>query len=73
MPKKHLDLPISAVARVVKRAGIDRVSKDAAVALADALEQEATKIGREAAALASHAGRKTVTAEDVRLARKNVK
>ena len=60
-------LPISAVERLIRSVGAPRVSRDAAVALASILEQRGAAIAAKAVKLSRHAGRKTVTAEDVRL------
>ncbi|MEK6843734.1 MAG: histone family protein [Candidatus Micrarchaeota archaeon] len=62
------DLPLAAVERLIRKAGAERVSEDASEALADILEEYAITLGQKAAALAKHAGRKTVTGEDVKLA-----
>lgn len=63
-------IPLAAMERLLKKAGAHRVSEDAKAALKDALEAFAEKIGKEAAEYASHAGRKTVRAEDINLAKK---
>jgi len=62
------DIPIATVERLIRKAGAGRVSAEAASALADVLEDEALKISQKAIDLAKHAGRKTVTADDVKLA-----
>jgi histone H3/H4 len=62
------DIPIATVERLIRKAGAERVSAEAANALADVLEEEALKISQKAIDLAKHAGRKTVTADDVKLA-----
>ncbi len=62
------DLPLAAVERLIRKSGAERVSEDASEALADVLEEYAISIGQKAVLLAKHAGRKTITGEDVRLA-----
>ena len=52
----------------MRQAGAFRVSDDAKEALADVLQQKALQISQEAKKLAEHAGRKTVTEKDIRLA-----
>ena len=62
------ELPIAAVERLIRKAGAPRVSESGAAALRDLLEEHAMRIAAKAVKLAKHAGRKTVTAEDIRLA-----
>jgi histone H3/H4 len=64
------ELPIAPFKRIVKNVGGNRVSEDAAKELRDAIETVSLDIAARAARLAEHAGRKTVTAQDVRLAAK---
>jgi hypothetical protein len=52
----------------MRKAGAERVSEAAAKALASILEEEAIEISKLAVEYAQHAGRKTVKAEDVKLA-----
>jgi len=61
-------LPIAAVERLIRSVGAGRVSKDAAEALASILEQRGASIATKAVKLARHAGRKTVTGDDIKLA-----
>ncbi|RLI92020.1 MAG: histone [Candidatus Altiarchaeales archaeon] len=65
------DIPLAPVERIIRRAGGGvRVSEDATRELRDFLEEMAEQISERAAKLAKHAGRKTVNAEDIKLARK---
>ena len=64
------ELPLAAVDRIIRKATGIRVSESAAKELAFYLEEEGMKIGQQAAILSKHAGRKTVTDEDIRLALK---
>ncbi len=62
-----MSIPIAAIERVARNAGVDRISAEALKELQDTLEDIALEIAREAAVAAKHAGRKTITAEDVYL------
>ena len=61
-------LSVASVERLIRSAGGSRVSKDASEALAVILEQKGMEMASKAAKLARHAGRKTITADDIRLA-----
>jgi len=65
-------LPRLPFERILKKAGAKRVSQSALEEFALVMEDKLLEIARESVALARHAGRKTVIAEDVRLARKRV-
>lgn len=62
------DLAISAIDRLMRKAGAERVSDEASEALREVLETLALEVSRDAIALAKHAGRKTVNAEDIKMA-----
>ena len=64
------ELPIAPIKRLLKNAGASRISEDAAIKLADVLEEIGEDLARDATKLAKHAGRKAVKAEDIELASK---
>ncbi|PIU21545.1 MAG: histone [Candidatus Diapherotrites archaeon CG08_land_8_20_14_0_20_34_12] len=63
-----VELPTAAVDRVIRKGGATRVSEGAARTLAEQLEEEGIKIAQKAVNFATHAKRRTVTEEDIRLA-----
>ena len=63
-----MELPLAPVDRILRKAGARRVSESAAKALAKFIEDEGMRIAKRANELARHAGRKTVTEEDIRAA-----
>jgi DNA-binding protein len=67
MPARKV-LSLAAMEKILKGAGANRVSDDAKVALQEVLEELGEKIGKDADELSKHAGRRTVKAEDVRMA-----
>lgn len=66
------EIPKAPVARIIKEFGAERVSEDAKVALADYLDEVARNVAKEANAVAKIAKRKTIKAEDIKLAIKNL-
>lgn len=62
------ELPIAPIKRLLKNAGASRISDEAAIKLAEVLEEIGEDLARDATKLAKHAGRKTVKAEDIELA-----
>lgn len=64
------DVPLAAADRIIRNATGLRVGNDAAQEMASVLEEIGAQISREAGDYARHAGRKTVKAVDVRLAKK---
>jgi len=67
---KTSDLGVSAMYRILKKAGADRVSDESADELRRVIEDIAADIAKNAVNMSKHAGRKTVKAEDVKLASK---
>ncbi|VVB59946.1 Archaeal histone HAN1 subunit A [uncultured archaeon] len=65
-----VELSISACERLIKKGGGERVSKEAAEELAKILEEIGVDISKQASTMALHAKRKTVKADDIRLASK---
>ncbi|WP_323736897.1 histone family protein [Methanosphaera sp. ISO3-F5] len=64
------ELPIAPIKRILKNSGAARVSDEAAVELAGALEEVGESLAIRAYQFAKHAGRKTIKAEDIVLAAK---
>ena len=64
------ELGLSAMYRILKKAGAERVSDESADELRRIIEEVAINIAKSAIDMTSHAGRKTVKAEDVKLASK---
>lgn len=62
------ELPSTAMDRIIRKATKLRVGLDAREVMAEILEEEGTKIAREAGKYAQHAKRRTVKAEDIKLA-----
>jgi histone H3/H4 len=66
------ELGLAGMFRIIKKSGGERVSEEAADQLRRILEEIATKISDQAIDLSIHAGRKTIKAEDIQLAAKNL-
>ena len=64
------ELGLSAMYRILKKSGAERVSDESANELRRVIEEIAETIAKNAIDMSSHAGRKTVKAEDVKLASK---
>ena len=64
------ELGLSAMYRILKKSGAERVSDESANELRRAIEEIAEVIAKNAVDMSNHAGRKTVKAEDVKLASK---
>ncbi|HLN35886.1 MAG TPA: histone [Nitrososphaeraceae archaeon] len=62
---------LAVMSRLIKKAGADRVSDEAANELRLILEEIAIEISKTAILLSNHARRKTIKSEDILLAYKN--
>ena len=67
---KSSELGLSAMYRILKKSGAERVSDESADELRRIIEEIATEIAKGAVDMTNHAGRKTVKSEDVKLASK---
>ena len=66
----YIPLPLASIEKLIRKAGAHRVSKSASKELASHLEDVAAEVAREAIAFSEHAGRKTVNANDIKLAKR---
>ena len=66
------EIPKAPIARIIKEAGAERVSEDAKAELAAYVEEVAREVAKEATQVAKIAKRKTVKADDIKLAIKNL-
>jgi len=70
--KTKKELPLAPLERILKKAGAKRVSKEALREFSSVLSDYVYDISAEAAALAKHAGRKTIIDKDVKMVRKRL-
>jgi len=66
--KRSTIIPKAPVGRIVLNSGARRVSAKAVDFLVNVLEERALDIAKQAARIAKHAGRKTVSDGDIKLA-----
>jgi histone H3/H4 len=66
------ELSTSAIHRLIQKGGAARIGDDAVEELRTILEDLAIRIGKESWELSIHAGRKTVRADDIKLAIKRI-
>ncbi len=70
MPRKGSIIAAAPMVELIRKAGAERVSDEASRALAELLMDIGLRVSAEAIKLAKHAGRKTVKAEDIELAKR---
>jgi histone H3/H4 len=68
---KTSELGLSAMTRILKKAGADRVTQESADELRRIVEDIASEIAKNSIEMAKHAGRKTIRAEDIKLGSKS--
>lgn len=66
-------MPKAPVERLIREGGAERVADDASAELGKELERIGIELSEAANKFAKHAGRKTVVAEDVKLAIESTK
>ncbi len=66
------ELKLAQIERLMRKAGATRISAEAKETLREILEEIALEIAEIAVEIAKHAGRKGVTADDIKLAAKQV-
>ena len=67
---KSSEFGLSAMYRILKKSGAQRVSYESVVELRRVIEEIAEAIAKNAVDMSNHAKRKTVKAEDIKLASK---
>jgi len=68
MPRNKAPIPNAPLGRILLGAGAKRVSADAISTFAEIITEYTEDISKQAVLIAKHAGRKTVKAEDIKLA-----
>jgi|TARA_B100002003_G_scaffold246093_1_gene275063 histone H3/H4 len=68
MQRKTTTIPKASVARLLTKAGAKRVSESASATFSEITKSIALEIATKAVQLAHHSGRKTVIADDIKLA-----
>ena len=63
--KNEKNISLSAIERIAKNSGVERISKDGLIKMRDLVEEYAVRISMDAIKMARHAKRKTVRGEDV--------
>ena len=66
------ELPKAPITRICKNCGAERISKDAELALTEAVEKYTNKLSEAVIDVANHAGRKTIQPDDVELVLKHM-
>jgi len=61
-------LPLAAIERIVRRAGVRRISMDAVKEIEKTVSELGNDVALESANMAKHAGRRTIKKEDILLA-----
>jgi len=69
---RERDLSITAMYRICKKAGAERVCESATSELAKDLEEVGVKIAKNALEYMMHAGRRTLKAKDIEIAAKKI-
>ena len=67
---KSSELGLSPMYRILKKSGAERVSDESANELRRVIEEIAESIAKNAVDMSTQAGRKTIKAEDIKLASK---
>lgn len=65
-------LPLTPLGRIIKNGGAERVSEDAKIELSSFLEDQASELAKLALDNAKENGRKTLKAEDITVAYKEL-